>query len=81
MSTLNFQRLFPLLSKLIRSHRDSGTIELNRKRIYILPTRRGLVFAVFLLAMLLGSINYALSLGFVLTFLLAGLGLVGMLHT
>jgi uncharacterized protein (DUF58 family) len=81
MSTLNFQRLFPLLSKLIRSHRDAGTIELNRKRIYILPTRRGLVFAVFLLAMLLGSINYALSLGFVLTFLLAGLGLVGMLHT
>ena len=81
MLTLNFQRFFPLLSKLIRSRADSGTIELNRKRIYILPTRRGLVFAVFLLAMLLGSINYALSLGFVLTFLLAGLGLVGMLHT
>jgi uncharacterized protein (DUF58 family) len=81
MLSINFQRLFPLLSKLIRSHPDIGAIELDRKRIYILPTRRGLLFAVFLLAMLLGSINYALSLGFVLTFLLAGLGLVGMLHT
>ncbi len=31
--------------------------------------------------MLLGSINYANNLGFLLTFLLAGLGLVVMLHT
>ncbi len=34
-----------------------------------------------LLLMLLGSINYANNLGFLLTFLLAGLGLVVMLHT
>ncbi|MBI5752577.1 MAG: hypothetical protein HZA59_10605 [Hydrogenophilales bacterium] len=82
MVTLNLQRFFPLLANLIRSRRiDSGAVVLDRKRIYIVPTRRGLLFAVFLLAMLLGSINYALSLGFVLTFLLAGLGLAGMLHT
>jgi uncharacterized protein (DUF58 family) len=31
--------------------------------------------------LLVGSINYALSLGFALTFLLAGLGLAGMVHT
>jgi len=31
--------------------------------------------------MLTGSINYALSLGFILTFLLAGLAIVAMLHT
>ena len=62
--------LFPLLANLIRSRRiDGGPVVLDRKRIYILPTRRGLLFAVFLLVMLLGSINYALSLGFVLTFL------------
>ena len=74
--------LFPLLANLIRSRRiDGGPVVLDRKRIYILPTRRGLLFAVFLLVMLLGSINYALSLGFVLTFLLAGLGHVGMFHT
>ncbi len=77
-----FARFFPLLSGLLRGRAlDSGTVILNRRRIYILPTRRGIVFAVFLLAMLLGSINYALSLGFILTFLLAGLGVVGMLHT
>ena len=71
-----------MLANLMRGRAiDAGTVTLNRRRIYILPTRRGLLFAVFLLAMLLGSINYALSLGFVLTFLLAGLGLVGMLHT
>src|SRR5262245_16845404 len=29
----------------------------------------------------MGSINFALSLGFALTFLLAGLGLAGMVHT
>ena len=82
MVTLNFQHFFPLLANLIRTRRiDSDAVVLDRKRIYILPTRRGLLFSVLLLAMLLGSINYALSLGFVLTFLLAGLGLVGMLHT
>jgi len=31
--------------------------------------------------MLTGSINYNLSLGYVLTFLLAGLGIVSILHT
>ena len=31
--------------------------------------------------MLAGSINYNLGLGYVLTFLLGGLGVVGMLHT
>jgi len=80
--TKTLSRLFPLLTNLIRGPRiDTGRVTLNRRRIYILPTRRGLLFAAFLLLMLLGSINYGLSLGFVLTFLLAGLGLAGMLHT
>ena len=71
-----------MLSNLIRGPRlDVGRVTLNRRRIYILPTRRGLFFALLLLLLLLGSINYALSLGFVLTFLLAGLGHVAMLHT
>ncbi len=74
--------LFPMLSNLIRGPRiDTGRVTLNRRRIYILPTRRGLFFGLLLLLLLLGSINYALSLGFVLTFLLAGLGHVAMLHT
>jgi uncharacterized protein (DUF58 family) len=56
-------------------------ITLGRRRIYILPTRVGVLFALMLVVMLLGSINYNNSLGFVLTFLLGSLALVGILHT
>lgn len=58
-----------------------GAVVLVQRRIYILPTRHGLLFAVFLLIMLTGSINYALGLGFVLTFLLFSLALNAMIHT
>jgi uncharacterized protein (DUF58 family) len=54
---------------------------LNQQRIYILPTRAGYLYATVLLVMLMGAINYTNSLAFVLTFLLGGMGLVGMLHT
>lgn len=59
---------------------DGHAVTLKRRRIYILPTRYGIVFAAMVLAMLLGSLNYGASLGFALTFLLAGLGLVTMQH-
>ena len=45
----------------------------SRKQLYILPTRSGVAFALLLLVMLLGSINYSNSMGFFLTFLLAGI--------
>jgi len=74
--------LFPMLTQWLRGRPlDVGNVTLNRRRIYILPTQRGWLFALLLLLLLLGSLNYALSLGFVLTFLLAGLGQVAMLHT
>jgi uncharacterized protein (DUF58 family) len=60
---------------------ESGTVVLVHRRVYIVPTRLGWLFALTLLILLVGSINYALSLGFALTFLLGGLGLVGMVHT
>jgi uncharacterized protein (DUF58 family) len=60
---------------------ERGTVELVHRRVYIVPTRLGWFFVGTLLVMLLGSINYALSLGFALTFLLAGLGLASMVHT
>lgn len=56
-------------------------VHLGRRYIYILPTRHGWTFGLLLITMLVGAINYALSLGFMLTFLLAGLGIVAMLHT
>jgi uncharacterized protein (DUF58 family) len=60
---------------------ERGAIELVHRRVYILPARLGWFFAGTLGVLLVGSINYALSLGFALTFLLAGLGLAGMVHT
>ncbi|VAX08171.1 FIG002343: hypothetical protein [hydrothermal vent metagenome] len=59
----------------------SDTITLSRRNIYILPTREGLFFALVLTLMLIGSINYSNSLGFLLTFLLGSLGIVTILHT
>jgi len=66
---------------LARVRRLPGPVAIRRQRIYILPTRQGTVFAVMTFALLLGSMNYSNSLGFALTFLLAGLGLVTMHHT
>ena len=60
---------------------QGGSALIGIRQIYILPTRWGLLYAVMLIAMLAGSINYSLSMGFVLTFLLASLGHLSMLHT
>lgn len=57
-----------------------GPFVLAHRRVYILPTAHGYVFFLVLLLMLAGSVNYSLSLGFVLTFLLAGLGVNGILY-
>jgi uncharacterized protein (DUF58 family) len=60
---------------------EPGTIFLRQNRVYILPTRPGLAFGLALAVMLVGSINYNLSLGYILTFLLASMGMVAILHT
>ena len=60
---------------------ERGTVVLVHRRVYIVPARLGWLFGATLAILLVGSINYALSLGFALTFLLAGLGLAGMVHT
>ena len=60
---------------------ERGEVILIQRRIFILPTRAGVGFAFVLMLMLTGSINYNLSLGFVLTFLLGAVGFSAMLHT
>lgn len=67
-------------SWLFRPKIESGTVTLNQRSIFILPTRRGLGFAGVLVVMLLGDINYNLSLGYVLTFLLGTIASMTMLH-
>ena len=54
---------------------------LTQRRVYILPTKQGLFFALLLFIMLLGSINYSNSLGYFLTFLLTSLAVVAIFHT
>jgi uncharacterized protein (DUF58 family) len=56
----------------------TDTLLLTQRNVYILPTRAGWMFALTLLVLLLASINYQLNLGYVLTFLLAGSGVVSM---
>lgn len=53
---------------------------LHQRNIYIVPTAPGLFLALTLLLLLITSINFQLSLGYALTFLLAGCALVAM-HT
>lgn len=76
------QILARLKQKLFRWQGDGVLpFRLSQRRVFILPTRSGLLFTVALMAMLLGSINYNLSLGYALVFLLAGIGITGMIHT
>ena len=64
------------------AHRDyPSAVKLTRQRVYILPTRQGLIFSVLLITMLLGAVNYNNSMAYLLTFLLGSLMLVGILHT
>jgi uncharacterized protein (DUF58 family) len=60
---------------------ERGTVVLGHRRVYVLPTRMGWLYGASLGVLLIGSINYSLGLGFVLTFLLGGLGIAGMVHT
>ena len=56
----------------------TDTLLLTQRNVYILPTRAGWMFALTLMVLLLASVNYQLNLGYVLTFLLAGSGVVSM---
>jgi len=75
----NRRPVFKFISN--RSGPFDGTVTLTRDRVYIVPTKAGLIFSLLLLTLLIGSINYEKSLGFVLTFLLTGLGNVLLLST
>ena len=52
---------------------SADELELTQRRIYLLPTGRGLFVMVTAIVLLLVGINYQLSLAFVVAFLLAGL--------
>ncbi len=56
----------------------TDTLLLTQRNIYILPTKAGFLFAGTLLLLLVAAINYQLNLGYLLTFVLAGAGIVSM---
>jgi uncharacterized protein (DUF58 family) len=59
---------------------EPAPIVLTQRRVYVLPTAAGMAYAAALGLMLIGAINYTLSLGYALIFLLGGLGLVTLLY-
>ena len=60
---------------------DREPVVLRHSRIYILPTRCGWAMIATVATMLVASLNYALSLGIGVAFLLAGLLAAALLHT
>lgn len=59
---------------------EASPVILGQRRIFVLPTASGLAYAAALGAMLLASINYNLSLGYALVFLLAGMAVASIVH-
>lgn len=59
----------------------SASNRLQRQRVYIFPTRFGLLFAAMIGVMLIGGINYNNSMAYVLTFILSSILMIGILYT
>jgi uncharacterized protein (DUF58 family) len=64
------------------AHRRQGDDRLPftivTRRVYILPTRACMAFATLVLVMLLAGLNYANSVALLVTFLMAGFGMIAM---
>jgi len=73
----------PLILRLVNKRQPAACqeITINRRQLYILPTRSGMTYLIVLLLTLTGSINYENSLGFMLSFLLGSMGFLSMIYT
>lgn len=69
------QRIFRTLPE------DTLPHVITHQRVYIVPTRRGFAFLLTTFLMLIASVNYSLSLGYALCFILTGLFAACLLHT
>ncbi len=63
---------------LLRRVSLKGSAVLRPRDIYILPTKEGLLFAIFAFILLAAAINFNNSLVFFSTFMMVGIGLVSM---
>lgn len=65
-----------------RRHRPTaGDYPLVHRQVYLLPTRAGLLYAAVVATMLVAAVNYRLSLGYALSFLVGSVAIVAMLQT
>lgn len=77
-----FQQIRPFWQRwLVKRIPPASRIQLDHRRIFIMPTRTGMLYAAMLVLMLLAAINYQNSLAYGLTFLLLSVGLLAILHT
>ena len=76
LGALSFQYTPPF-----RKTMSGESISLGNRHVYMLPTRNGFIFSLLLFVLLLASINYENGLTYALTFWLAAMGTVSMLHT
>lgn len=60
---------------------DEGLVRLRARKIYIIPTRYGVIYGGSVFLMLIGSLNYKSNLGLLFCFLLASVAVVGIIHT
>lgn len=81
MVSLRQAAINQLRARVIRRHgRDTLPISINRRRIYILPTRFGFMLGAILTAMLIAGLNYNSNLGLAFAFLMSSMALVAMHH-
>ncbi|WP_306306045.1 hypothetical protein [Methylomonas koyamae] len=59
----------------------SAPISLGHRRIFILPTQRGLAFVLLIVLLLLVGFVYSNNLAYLLGFLLASIFFVAILHS
>jgi len=57
---------------------EPGEAYLSQRRVFIVPAKAGLMFVLVLIVLFIAAMNYNLSLGFALTFLLVGCALIDM---
>lgn len=81
MKNLSLKERFQLSRFFIGEKPTDNAIELNHRRIFILPTQRGLGFSLLLLLLLLIAFVYNNNLVYMLTFLLASIFFITILHT
>ncbi len=63
-----------------RQGTDRSEATLDPRRVYILPTRSGLLYGAAIIMLLVSSMNFSNNMGFALTFLLTAVAVVSMHH-